>query len=104
MDQRKATTSCLVSALVWCHSRRASLAWPEDLWAVAVQLPLPLGEGGGVDAHHPAGSAHVADSAATANTVDEGVQQVTLRHGDASLLQPPQRDAQGVPENCATPW
>jgi hypothetical protein len=43
-------------------------------------------------------------SAATANTVDEGVQQVILRHGDASLLQPPQRDAQGVPENCATPW
>jgi hypothetical protein len=59
---------------------------PQDLGAVPVQLPLPPVEGGGVDAHGPAGRPQVAELGGDGEGPStEPVQRVILGHGDASL-------------------
>jgi hypothetical protein len=45
------------------HPWWAAFPGPQDLGAMAVQLPLPAVVGGGVDAHGPAGGPDVAELA-----------------------------------------
>jgi hypothetical protein len=43
------------------HARWATLAGPQDLGAMPIQLPLPAVEGGGMDPHGPTRRPHIAE-------------------------------------------